>query len=260
MWALAVNVNTGTDAAIMPLKRLYVAEPITFGKELHLGDEAARYLGRVLRLRAGDDVHVFNGEDGEWSATIAKFRRDRVTLAVHDRVREAEETVLRIHLVQGISRGERMDFVVQKATELGVDRITPVLTDHGVVKLDSKRATKRRQHWQRVAHSACEQSGRVRPPDVDAPLPLNDWFGAERDGGTTDLVFVPHARTRMANVDAPAVGLRLLVGPEGGFSEREYDDARVAGFEAVALGPRILRTETAALAAIAIAQGLWGDL
>jgi 16S rRNA (uracil1498-N3)-methyltransferase len=244
----------------MPLKRLYVAERIAAGKELLLGDEAARYLGRVLRLRAGDDVQVFNGEDGEWSATIAKFRKDRVTLSVHDIVREADEPELRIYLVQGVSRAERMDFVVQKATELGVDRITPVLTDHGVVKLDSKRAAKRQQHWQRVAQSACEQSGRVRPPDVDAPLPLNDWFGAQQDSGGTDLVLAPHARTRLANLDAPVAGLRLLVGPEGGFSEREYDDAGVAGFEPVSLGPRILRTETAALAAIAIAQGLWGDL
>ena len=244
----------------MPMKRLYVADRIAVGKELHLGEEAARYLGRVLRLRAGDDVRVFNGDDGEWSATIATFGRDRVTIAVHDIVREAGEPALRIHLVQGISRGERMDFVVQKATELGVDRITPVLTDHGVVKLDGKRAVKRAQHWQRVAHSACEQSGRVRPPDVDTPLPLNDWFGAQRDSDTTDLVFAPRAGTRFANIDPPIAGLRLLVGPEGGFSEREYDDAGVAGFESVSLGPRILRTETAALAGIAIAQGLWGDL
>jgi 16S rRNA (uracil1498-N3)-methyltransferase len=244
----------------MPLKRLYVAERIAVGQELRLGDEAARYLGRVLRLRAGDNVQVFNGEDGEWSATIAKFGRDRVTLAVHDFVREAEAASLRIRLVQGISRGERMDFVVQKATELGIDRITPVLTDHGVVKLDAERAAKRRQHWRRVARSACEQSGRVRPPDVDAPLPLNDWLGTARGSATTDLILAPHAGTRFANLDAPAAGLCLLIGPEGGFSEREYDDAGVAGFEFVSLGPRILRTETAALAAIAIAQGLWGDL
>lgn len=260
MWALAVNVNTGTGAAIMPLKRLYVAERIAVGKDLHLGDEAARYLGRVLRLRTGENVQIFNGEDGEWSATIARFRRDRVTLAVHDFVREAEAASLRIQLVQGISRGERMDFVVQKATELGVDRITPVLTDHGVVRLDAKRTVKRRRHWQRVSQSACEQSGRVRPPQVDAPLPLNDWFGSERGSATTDLILAPHAGTRFANLDAPAAGLRLLIGPEGGFSEREYDDAGVAGFESVSLGPRILRTETAALAAIAIAQGFWGDL
>ena len=244
----------------MPLKRLYVAERLAAGAELRLAEEAARYLGRVLRLRVGDTVHVFNGDDGEWSATISRFGKNRVTLAVHDIVANTAETSLKIHLVQGISRGERMDFVVQKATELGVVRITPVLTDYGVVKLDSERAGKRRLHWQRVAESACEQSGRVSPPQLDVPLPLNDWLGTARAGDSTDLILVPGAARPLSGIEAPAAGLCLLIGPEGGFSERECDDARIAGFEAVALGPRILRTETAAVAALAIAQGRWGDL
>jgi len=257
---LAVNANAETGAAIMPLKRLYVAERLAAGAELQLAEEAARYLGRVLRLRVGNTVNVFNGDDGEWSATISRFGKDRVSLAVHEIVANVIEPRLKIHLVQGISRGERMDFVVQKATELGVVRITPVLTDHGVVKLDDKRAGKRRLHWQRVAESACEQSGRVNPPQVDAPLPLNDWLGAARGNDSTNLILVPGAGRPLSAVEAPAAGLCLLIGPEGGFSERECDDASLAGFEAVALGPRILRTETAAVAALAIAQGLWGDL
>jgi 16S rRNA (uracil1498-N3)-methyltransferase len=244
----------------MSLKRLYVAERLAAGAELRLGEEAARYLGRVLRLRAGETVHVFNGDDGEWSATISKFGKDRVTLSVHEAVSNTAEPQLRIHLVQGISRGERMDFVVQKATELGVDRITPVLTAHGAVKLDDKRADKRRAHWRRVAESACEQSGRVNPPQVDVPLPLNDWLGLAAAGAATRLILSPGAGRSLTNIAAPSGELCLLIGPEGGFSEREYDDARVSGFEAVTLGPRILRTETAAVAALAIAQGLWGDL
>lgn len=244
----------------MPLKRLYVAERLAAGAELRLGGEAARYLGRVLRLRAGETVHVFNGDDGEWSATIRRFGKDRVTLSVQDAIHNIAEPRLRIHLVQGISRGERMDFVVQKATELGVDRITPVLTAHGVVKLDGKRAERRREHWRRVAESACEQSGRVNPPRVDTPLPLNDWLGEAGKGAACRLILSPGAGKSLTNVEVPAGGLCLLIGPEGGFSEREYDDARVSGFEAVSLGPRILRTETAAVAALAIAQGLWGDL
>ena len=260
MWTLAVNADTGTGAAIMPLKRLYVTERLGTGAELQLGEDAARYLGRVLRLRAGETVHVFNGGDGEWSATIGRIAKDRVTLQVHDAIDNAAESPLRIHLVQGVSRGERMDFVVQKATELGVDRITPVLTDHGVVKLDAERAEKRRLHWQRVSESACEQCGRVNPPQVDAPLPLNDWLGTARPAGSTDLVLAPGAGRSLADAGTPAAGLCLLIGPEGGFSEREYDDAQLAGFGAVTLGPRILRTETAAVAALAIAQGLWGDL
>ncbi|MDH3954509.1 MAG: 16S rRNA (uracil(1498)-N(3))-methyltransferase, partial [Gammaproteobacteria bacterium] len=143
----------------MPLKRLYVAKKLAAGAELRLGNEAVRYLGRVLRLRTGDTVHVFNGDDGEWSATIGRFGKDRVTLLLHDTVENTAEPELKIQLVQGISRGERMDFVVQKATELGVAHITPVLTDYGVVKLDGKRAEKRRTHWEGVAASACEQSG-----------------------------------------------------------------------------------------------------
>jgi len=244
----------------MPLKRLYVAERLGAGAELRLGEEAARYLGRVLRLRAGDSVHVFNGDDGEWSATINRIAKDRVTLLVDGPVDNVAESRLRIHLVQGVSRGERMDFVVQKATELGVRRITPVFTDHGVVRLDDRRADKRRLHWQRVAESACEQSGRVSPPHVDRPLPLNDWFGAARDTDSTDLILAPGAGRSLTAAGTPAAGLCLLIGPEGGFSEREYGDAELAGFTAVTLGPRILRTETAAVAALAIVQGLWGDL
>jgi 16S rRNA (uracil1498-N3)-methyltransferase len=257
---LAVNANALTDRAIMALKRVHVAERLAAGAKLRLGEEAARYLGRVLRLRTGDTVHVFNGDDGEWSATIEKFGKGRVVLLLHDAIENTAEPNLKIHLVQGISRGERMDFVVQKATELGVARISPVLTDYGVVKLDSKRAEKRRLHWQGVAASACEQSGRIRPPLVDTPMPLNDWHGAGHAGDATRLVLRPGAARSLGTVETPDTGLCLLVGPEGGFSEREYDDAAFSGFDAVTLGPRILRTETAAVAAIAIAQALWGDL
>jgi 16S rRNA (uracil1498-N3)-methyltransferase len=245
----------------VPLKRLHVAARLNAGAELTLGREAARYLGRVLRLRPGDTIHVFNGDDGEWAATINRFGKDRVTLLLRDAVEESRESGLEIRLVQGISRGERMDFVVQKATELGVSRISPVLTAHGVVKLESRRAEKRRSHWQRVAESACEQSGRVRPPTIDSPLALNDWLGGHRAAATTDIILRPGADKPLVAVRDPGVdGLCLLVGPEGGFSDREYDDAELAGFDSVALGPRILRTETAAVAAIAIAQSRWGDL
>ena len=141
-----------------------------------------------------------------------------------------------------------------------VKRITPVLTEYGVVKLDPSRATKRRDHWQGIANSACEQSGRIRPPLVDAPLDLNAWFGAGAKEADTDLILRPGAAAALASLVAPVTKVCLLVGPEGGFSDKEYDDAEIAGFTAVSLGPRILRTETAALAAIAIAQSCWGDL
>ena len=237
--------------------RLYVEHRLGPGAELGLGVEAARYLGRVLRLQAGDVLSVFNGNDGEWRASILAIGKDRVALQVGEALVTNTESALRIHLVQGISRGERMDFVVQKATELGVERITPVLTDHGTVRLDAARAAKRRDHWQRVARSACEQSGRTRPPRLDLPVPLNTWFGA---AGGPGLIFVPGATATLSGCAAPDGGLCLLIGPEGGFSEREYKDASLAGFSPVALGPRTLRTETAAVAALAIVQSLWGDL
>jgi len=153
-----------------------------------------------------------------------------------------------------------MDLVVQKATELGVKRISPVLTEYGVVKLDAARATKRCDHWQSVAASACEQSGRIRPPLVDEPMGLDVWFGARTEEADTDLILRPGATTSLTSLAAPVTKVCLLIGPEGGFSDTEYEDAEVAGFRSASLGPRILRTETAAIAAIAVMQSAWGDL
>jgi 16S rRNA (uracil1498-N3)-methyltransferase len=240
--------------------RLFVSAALGNGAALTLTGEPARYLGRALRLRPGDVVAVFNGDDGEWAATIEQFGRDEVMLTVGDAIESRPESPLRVHLVQGVSRGERMDFVVQKATELGVKRLTPVLTAHGMVKLDERRAAKRRAHWESVAISAAEQSGRTRPPLIDPPQDLNTWFGGTRSRDSTELVLLPGASLPLAKAAAPTRKLCLLIGPEGGFSEKESEDATVAGFEPVSLGPRVLRTETAAVAALAVAQSLWGDL
>ncbi len=240
--------------------RLLVSARLGNGREVLLDQEQARYLGRVLRLGIGDVVSLFNGDDGEWRARIVAMSRDRVTLLAFERQEKLVESPLRTHLVQGISRGERMDFVVQKATELGAKRITPVFTDHGMVKFDAPRAEKRRVHWQRIAASASEQSGRLQPPLVDVPLALNDWFGGGHAAGSTQLVLAPGASETLAAIGGIQEELCLLIGPEGGLSARELEDAAIAGFRAVTLGPRILRTETAALAALAIAQATWGDL
>lgn len=239
--------------------RLFVSAALGNGAELEISGEQARYLGRVLRARVGDRIAVFNGNDGEWAADILAITKGTVRLALVEPVDNLAESPLKVHLVQGISRGERMDFVLQKATELGAKRITPVLTDYGVVKLDARRAEKRREHWQRIAESACEQCGRVRPPLVDAPVSLNRWFG-EYQGDSTQLVLKPGTEKRLDDTHAPTTKVCLLIGPEGGFSDREYGDARAAGFDAVSIGPRILRTETAAVAALTIVQALWGDL
>ena len=244
----------------MSLTRLFCDQRLSTGATLRLDGDRARYVGRVLRLRPGDRLNVFNGDDGEFAAQLQKATKSAAELLVGEPVDTATESALKLHLVQGVSRGERMDFVVQKATELGVKRITPVLTEYGMVKLDEKRAAKRRDHWQGVAQSACEQSGRTRPPLIDAPVTLNAWFGMRPRETDTDLILRPGAATPLASINAPTTKVCLLIGPEGGFSYQEYDDAELAGFTAVSLGPRVLRTETAALAAVTVAQSLWGDL
>lgn len=244
----------------MALTRLFVRSELRSGQDLTLDSEQAHYLGRALRLRAGDTLSVFSAESGEFTAILTSVSKSSAQIAVGDAVATATESPLKVHLVQGVSRGERMDFVVQKATELGVKRISPVLTEYSVVKLDGDRAGKRRDHWQKIADSACEQSGRTRPPLIDDPLPLKTWFGAKTQDADVDLILKPGTATPMASLKAPQTKVCLLIGPEGGFSDSEYDDAEVSGFAAVSLGPRVLRTETAAIAAVTVAESLWGDL
>ena len=240
--------------------RLFVSGQLINGTELLIEGDRARYLGRALRLRVGDEITVFNGEGPEWAATIGVMTKSTATLQIGDSHEVGTESPLKIHLVQGISRGERMDFVVQKATELGVKRITPVLTEYGVVKLDKARGEKRRDHWASVATSACEQSGRTRLPLIDAPVRLNDWFGSKPAAVDAELILTPGTSSSLAAIDTPTTKVCLLIGPEGGFSDTEYEDAAIAGFRAVSLGPRVLRTETAAVAALSVLQSRWGDL
>ncbi len=244
----------------MALTRLFIRSELQPGQALELDKEQAHYLGRALRLRPGDALTVFSGASGEFSATLTSIGKSGAEVAVGAAIETATESPLKVHLVQGVSRGERMDMVVQKATELGVKRISPVLTEYSMVKLEGSRASKRREHWQKIAESACEQSGRTRPPLIDEPLPLKTWFGAKTSESDVDLILKPGASTSMASLKAPQTKVCLLIGPEGGFSDTEYEDAEVCGFKAVSLGPRVLRTETAAVAAITVAESLWGDL
>lgn len=244
----------------MPRTRLHIAAEFGLNSTLQLDADQVRYLSRVLRLRVGDSVVVFDGLGSEYSASITSLGKSNATLLVDEKTVATTESDLKVHLVQGVSRGERMDFVVQKATELGVKRITPVLTEFGVVKLDAKRAEKRREHWQKVAASACEQCGRVRLPLIDVPLPLKHWFGNKAERVDTELILKPGAPTPLTRIEAPKTKVCVLIGPEGGFSDGEFEDAAIAGFRAVSLGPRVLRTETAAVATLAVLQSLWGDL
>ena len=244
----------------MSRTRLYTDEPLRAGSDTLLRDDAAHYVGRVLRLGPGDEVTLFDGSGHEYPAVIRKVTRSAVTLTTAEGVARDVESGFRIRLLQGISRGERMDFVVQKATELGVTRITPVLTDHAVVRLDAARADKRAAHWRGVAASACEQCGRNILPVIDAPVALRDWLGTHRDDGGTRVILRPGSDATLASIPAGNATITVLVGPEGGFSEMEYEATSAAGFLPVGLGPRILRTETAAVAIVAALQALHGDL
>lgn len=246
----------------MSRARIHVPGPLAVGGTLTLPAEATQHL-KAFRLRPGDELVVFDGHGGEYAARLEALERREARLALlrHDPVER--ESPLALTLVQGVARGERMDFTVQKAVELGVHRILPVLTDHGVVRLDARRGEKRRQHWQRVATAACEQCGRNRVPEVAPPRPLTAaWPELTGEAAGQGLVLTPGGRClrRLAD-DHP--GLRrawLLIGPEGGLSEAEVVQAQARGAVAVGLGPRILRTETAGITALAALQLLHGDL
>ena len=240
--------------------RLFSAAPLQPHHLITLDAGQARYLMRALRLRLGDTITLFDGYGGEYPAEILRTDKGSVEVQTGAFLDRSTESTLQIRLVQGISKGDRMDIVVQKATELGATRISPVLSQYSVVRLDDKKAAKRRDHWQKIVQSACEQCCRNIVPNVDDVKTLNAWH--DEDNGDTEarLILMPDASTTLSSVSRPESGVSLLVGPEGGFSDLELERAIDAGFTPVSLGPRVLRTETAASAAITVAQTLWGDL
>lgn len=244
----------------MAVPRLFVNEKISAQSEITLRAEAARYIGRVLRGRPGDTLQLFDGSGAEYLASIVRISRHEVLLNVADATGRSVESPLDVRLVQGLSRGERMDFVVQKAVELGVRRITPLQTEFSVVRLAAERASRRRQHWQGIAESACEQCGRSVPPLIDPALSLQEFLGEPAAADCTRLVLLPGAAQSIDSIAAPRGAVELLIGPEGGLSDSESARALAQGFLPVAMGPRILRTETAAIAALTLVQALWGDL
>jgi 16S rRNA (uracil1498-N3)-methyltransferase len=241
------------------IPRIFCPELPDEGAGVTLPDGASRHVVKVLRMGTGDALRLFDGRGREHDATIveAAGRRARVTLLA---AREpAAESPLKVSLLQAVGRGERMDLVVQKATELGVRSIVPVLSNRSMVKLEGERADRRRSHWESVAAGACEQCGRAFLPEIAAPCTLETALG-QTPADWTRLTPDPAAEQPMAALDPPGIGLAVLIGPEGGLDDGERSLAEAAGFQPVRLGPRVLRTETAAIAGLALAQGLWGDL
>ena len=242
----------------MARHRLFVAQTVIPNCPLAIEGESAHYLVRVLRLRPGDAIVLFDGSGAEFTATVTAIRKQRAELMPDEGVCRNVESPLDIRLIQGVSRGERMDLVVQKATELGIHRVSPVLTMHSVVRLDSERSSRRQEHWARIARGACEQCGRNRLPIVDEPRTLPEIL---QEPSTPRLrLLLPPAPGAGLPMTPPPSGIDVLIGPEGGLSEDEHDFALSAGFTPLRMGPRVLRTETAAIAAIAILQARWGDL
>jgi 16S rRNA (uracil1498-N3)-methyltransferase len=241
----------------MRVSRLFLPVALGEGLAVDLAEEPAHYLKSVLRLRRGDELLVFNGEGGQFSARVELLSRAATRLAIGSFQDHRVESPLRIDLGLGISRGDRMDLAIQKAVELGVSAISPLATERSVVKLEADRRLTRWQHWRRVAQSACEQSGRDILPNLNEPLPLHEWLAA---GGGLKILLDPAARRSLRDLEAPRQGVSLLSGPEGGFSHAEREHAQAAGFLSISLGPRVLRAETAALAALTAVQMLWGDL
>lgn len=241
----------------MRVTRIHFDRPLSAGAIVSLSESAAAHVSRVLRLGPGDELTLFDGRGGEYPAMIVDARGIVVRVQAGECRTVERESPLSLALVQGVSRGERMDWVVQKATELGVAEIIPVLTERSVVKLNASQAERKREHWLGIAISACEQCGRNRVPQIHTPVDFATWLvpahGALRilldvSGGNALESLQPHQQ------------VTLLIGPEGGLSNTERDAALAAGFRALRLGPRTLRTETAAIAALAALQLLAGDL
>jgi 16S rRNA (uracil1498-N3)-methyltransferase len=239
--------------------RLYIDNQLREGLRLDLPQEAAHHAVRVLRLRAGDEIVLFDGRGGEYPARIEAIERSRVAVNVGAHRAVERESPLEVTLVQGVSSGERMDITVQKAVELGVRAIQPVLAEKSVVKLDAERAEAKREHWRRVAISACEQCGRNRIPDIWPVISLPEYCRAARPAAIR-LLLSPsgqaHLRQAIPRLEQT---LALAVGPEAGFSASEEELLMATGFRPIMLGPRVLRTETAAPAALAALNALGGD-
>ena len=244
----------------MRSNRVYVEGPLAAGARVALPEGAAAHLLRVLRLGPGDGCVLFNGDGHDYEARIVAADKRGGAVEVVAAHAVDNETPLRMVLVQGIARGEKMDWILQKATELGVAAFVPVASDRSEVKLDAARAQKRLAHWRSVVVSACEQCGRARVPGVDAPAALAASLAA-LPADALRLTLDPAATQGIAALDPPGDrGVVVAIGPEGGWSPRDREILREAGFSGLRLGPRILRTETAGIAAIAALQSAFGDL
>ena len=240
----------------MPFPRIHCDLRLGPGAQFALAPEAAQHVAKSLRLKTGDSLTVFDGSGGEYEAVIQRVERDRVDVKLGAWRDIDREATLDIGLVQGLPEADKMDWIIHKAAELGAAWIQPVICERSVVRLSGERAARREAHWRRVAVAACEQCGRNRIPDVRPTLGFQSWIAVPPT--IRRWMLLPDG-TPVRAMSPPEGPLELLVGPEGGLSDRERDLALSRSFETVALGRRVLRTETAALVALAAMHALWGD-
>jgi 16S rRNA (uracil1498-N3)-methyltransferase len=254
------------------LTRVFVEGELQSGSLVELPRETGAHLAKVLRARSGDEVVLFNGDGREFTGVIEKVQGSRVSASIGAARSKDRESPFQLTLVQCVPRGDRMDFIVQKATELGVARIVPVLSQRSVVRLDESQSVSKQAHWRAVAVSACEQCGRNRVPSVDTALPLLNYLGAlpalGTEGDVLRLVLEPERAprtersTRSIDIASSQTASRaqIAIGPEGGFAPEELEAFDLSAFTRLGLGPRVLRTETAAIAAIVVLQARFGDM
>ncbi len=240
----------------MRIPRIFTEQTLITGKLVQLEETASHHLSKVLRMQAGRELILFNGTGGEFTAIIQEVSKKYVTVAVAEHIADNRESPLQLELAIGISRGERFEWVLQKATELGVTKITPLITERTEVKVGGDRQEKLVDRWQQIVISACEQCQRNLLPELSAPVQISEWLTAVN----SDLRFVLHHRdSKTLPAEQKPQSVTLLIGPEGGLSESEISQAQAKDFNALTLGPRVLRTETAPVAAISLVQYLWGD-
>ncbi len=242
----------------MRIPRIYHSQALPETGIVNLDDEAANHVGRVMRMQVGQSLILFDGSNHQWDATITDVSKKSVAVSVANKQLCSSESPLHLHLGQVISRGEKMEFTIQKSVELGVNVITPLISERCGVKLNAERFEKKLQQWQRIAISACEQCGRNLVPEIRPVMKLEDWCEEEFDGVKLNLH--PRAKYSINTLPAEHKAVRLLIGPEGGLSREEITMTEQYHFDEVLLGPRVLRTETAAMTAITALQVRFGDL
>ncbi|MGB0223612.1 Ribosomal RNA small subunit methyltransferase E [Marinobacterium sp. xm-a-121] len=241
----------------MRIPRVYLDLPLSTGTEIELPEAAHNHLVKVLRMKQGFKLVLFNGDGFDYQAELSSVAKRESSVRIIAADPNDRESPIDIHIGQGLSRGERMDYAVQKATELGVQSLTPLFTDRSEVKLTADRQEKRSAHWQQIAISASEQSFRAKPMSVSAPMSLTEWI--EQCDAELKLILHPHLELTSLNSEPRPSSVALLIGPEGGLEESEVELALQKGFKPWLLGSRILRTETAPVAAASVLNYLWGD-